>query len=647
MPATGREAERGALSLPQVTARRAQPPRSRVAPWRAAVLILVHAAIIAHVMHWWITGRSVGRFVLSDSMRTLEQGEVNPGFLLFAAALLASILAGRFLCGWACHMGALQDLAAWMLRRIGFRPRMFRSRLLGYVPLALAAYMFIWPTVRREVVRPLLRSLEMEPTGSPADFPGFRAELATTDMWSGLPGWAVGVPFLLLSGVATVCFLGARGLCHYVCPYGGLMIPAESLAPARIVADRARCDQCGLCTSTCAAGVRVHLEVQRHGAVLDGNCARTMDCISVCPQGALSFGLSMPRALRRGAKDSGKRSYDLSLGQEAAALCVFALVFFAARGAYGVIPLLLAATIGALAAFIALKAWSIRGGTDVRLGSVALRRADRMTPAGAAFAAGSIILGLLTLQSAAVRVCIAIAENYDGRVRITLDAALAGSSIPDDQRENARAALRWYRPARSIFDGGIGLATTPAVPMREAWMHVVLGERCEAIDRLRMVARLGRAEDHTGPDLARLLYAEGRPDEARDALDQLLRANPRFVRTRETLASLLASEDRAAEGEALLLAEVTSRPHDAAPKASLGRFYFSTGRPENGIVWLARAATDAPRDPAVRRDHAIALMSLGKVRDAVSELRSAAAVIPAVREEFLKKADEFAGWVAE
>ena len=79
--------------------------------------MLVHVLIIAHILHWWLSGSSLARFVLSDSMQTLEMGQLNPGFLLFALSLAVTAICGRFFCGWICHMGGLQDLAAWLLRR--------------------------------------------------------------------------------------------------------------------------------------------------------------------------------------------------------------------------------------------------------------------------------------------------------------------------------------------------------------------------------------------------------------------------------------------------------------------------------------------------------------------------------------------------
>jgi ferredoxin/tetratricopeptide (TPR) repeat protein len=596
---------------------------------------LVHLAIVAHILHWWVTGRSVGRFVLSDSMRTLELGEINPGFLLFVAALIVSLIAGRFLCGWACHMGALQDLSGWLLRRMGVRPKMFRARFLGYVPLALAVYMFVWPTLKRAAVVPLLDAAWPTPGGwvRSGPFPGLSADFTSSDLWSGLPGWTIAVPFFLISGFAMVYFLGARGLCRYVCPYGGFFFAVEKVAPARVIADPALCDQCGLCTAACTAGVRVHEAVLRHGAVLDGDCMRSLDCVSVCPSGALAFDITMPTLLRGKPRADAPARYDLTLSEEFLLLVVFALVFLALRGAYGVIPMLLAASFGVIAAFLAHKAILLARDSNVRLGGLILRRAGRVTPAGAAIAGALVIASGLVVQAAAVKAFVDIGARHDDRITVTLDQVLSGISPAADQRASAREALAWYARARPFWEGGFGLITTPTVPTREAWMHLVLGEPEAAIERLQSLIRGGFAQDHTGPDLARLLTWRGRSDEATATMHELVVAHPRFHITRETLAWRLAQEGKPQEGDLLLAAAVAARPRDASARAALGRFRFACGRGESGLAELARAAADAPRDTAIRRDYAMGLFQFNRVDDAVRELAEAGVVVPAARAE--------------
>src|SRR5438477_10803144 len=116
--------------------------KSKTGRWRAAALMLLNLFMIAHIIQWRFTGRTVSPIEPSETMYTLQNGFVNAGFIFFSLAILATLIFGRFVCGWGCNFLALQDFCAWLLRKFGITPKPFRSRLLIYVPLVAAFYMF-------------------------------------------------------------------------------------------------------------------------------------------------------------------------------------------------------------------------------------------------------------------------------------------------------------------------------------------------------------------------------------------------------------------------------------------------------------------------------------------------------------------------
>jgi polyferredoxin len=130
--------------------------RTKTARWRAGVLIAVNVLMIAHLIQWAIVGMTVSPIEPSESMETLEVGVVNAGAIFFIIAIASTLLFGRFFCGWLCHIVALQDLCAWIMTKCGVRPKPFRSRLLVYFPIGLGFYMFVWPSFKREVLKPIL-----------------------------------------------------------------------------------------------------------------------------------------------------------------------------------------------------------------------------------------------------------------------------------------------------------------------------------------------------------------------------------------------------------------------------------------------------------------------------------------------------------
>ena len=134
------------INLPVIASSAGAVRPSRMSRRRAVSLVLVHVVMIAHVLHWLLTGRTLSPIEPSEAMYTLNNGEMNAGFIFFALALAGTLIAGRFVCGWGCHLVAYQDLCAWLLKKCGIKPKPLRSRLLLLAPLALAIYMFIWPS---------------------------------------------------------------------------------------------------------------------------------------------------------------------------------------------------------------------------------------------------------------------------------------------------------------------------------------------------------------------------------------------------------------------------------------------------------------------------------------------------------------------
>ncbi len=304
-------------------------------------------------------------------MQTLELGYVNAGFVIFAVAILATLIFGRFFCGWACHVVAYQDASAWLLAKLGMRPRPIRSRLLVWVPLCAALYMFVWPSLARWI--------------EGVEFAGFRAHFQTDDFWASFPGPGIALLTFAVDGCLIVYFLGAKGFCTYGCPYGAVFAIAERASPARIRVTDA-CEGCGHCTATCTSNVLVHAEVARFGQVVDPGCMKCLDCVSVCPKDALYFGLGESRsaALKRTnvrSKPVG-RVYDFSVGEELALALIFMGSLLALRGLYDLVPFLLAIGLAVLSALAGVLCWRTIVRARVVFQGRALRLDGRRTALG-------------------------------------------------------------------------------------------------------------------------------------------------------------------------------------------------------------------------------------------------------------------------
>ena len=431
--------KRGA-TLPVLQSHTIQP--SRMSRWRAAVLITIHVAIAIHIAHWLLAGRTVTPVEPSEAMAWSKAGIVNAGLIFFAGAIFLTAIFGRWFCGWACHLVALQDLSRWLLGKFGIRPRPLRSRLLAVVPYLAFVYMFLWPAAYR-----LWLGDSLAVRGS---------ELTTAAFWDTFPGWIVGILTLLVCGFATVYFLGAKGFCTYACPYGAAFAVADKLAPMRVRVNE-NCDTSGHCTAVCSSNVRVHEEVAKYGMVVDSGCMKCGDCVSVCPNDALSFGVGkLPlfaaarSAVRSGdhpaptapGPDLAKRSYPLTWEEELILGIAFLLAFVAFRGLYGVVPFLMSLGLAGVLAFLALIAVRLATRRDLAFRHRALKRAGRLLPAGQVFAAAFGMLALFWVYSGWLKFEVLAGQRALGATARLRQAALQIAEDPAPPTAEERAAAR-------------------------------------------------------------------------------------------------------------------------------------------------------------------------------------------------------------
>ncbi len=414
------------LERPHVT-RCAPVRKSRRFRWRVVVWIAVHVVVFLHIAHWKVTGRTLTPLEPSESMQTLELGKVNAGFVLFGLSILATLVLGRFFCGWACHVVAYQDACAWVLKRLGLRPRPFRSRLLVLVPVGAALYMFVWPSFARGVL-------------DGREAPAIVEHFTTGSFWRTFPGLGMALATILVDGFVIVWFLGAKGFCTYGCPYGAVFGLADRFAIGKIRVTDA-CEGCGHCTATCTSNVRVHEEVRHFGMVVDPRCMKCMDCVDVCPKDALYFGFGLPSI---GAKSKMKRPrkiYDLPWVGEIALAAVFVVALYAWRTLYGEVPFLLALGLSAITSFLALLSWRLLWTRDLRMQSLTLRRNGKFTAAGvAALIALPLFFGFVG-HSAVLQFRVKEGERLLRRAR---------AAPPEGRGEIAGRALVHLRKAESL-----------------------------------------------------------------------------------------------------------------------------------------------------------------------------------------------------
>jgi tetratricopeptide (TPR) repeat protein/NAD-dependent dihydropyrimidine dehydrogenase PreA subunit len=557
---------------------------SSMSRWRAAALIAVNLLIVAHIIQWRLMGRTITPIEPSEAMHTLQRGAVNAGFIFFALAILATLVFGRFVCGWGCHVLALQDFCAWLLKKFGLTPRPFRSRLLVFVPLIVALYMFVYPTVYRFFAKPASEPL----------FPQWTNHLVTSNFWETFPPVYVAIPFLFVCGFMTVYFLGQKGFCTYACPYGGFFGVADRFAPGKIRVTDA-CNSCGHCTATCTSNVLVHAEVKQYGMVVDPGCMKCMDCVSVCPNDALYFGFGKPAAA---VPKTIKKNYSLTWTEEIAGAILFLASFLAVWDVYQLVPMLMALGIATVTTFLAFRTWRLFLSKDLSFYRFNLKSSGKIRKAGWAFLTFAVAWIGLNAHSGWVRYHERAGAHAFENIRIPDELALARTNparwLSASDRENIAAGKKHFYSAASV-----GLFVNKEALSKLAWIEYLSGNTEQAVKLLGAAAERQQEQAkalsfyYRGAILNRL----GRYDQALTSLDQALAERPDLVVAQEEKGESLWQLGR--HQEAVTAWSIAVQQNKALPLANnlLAAAAASQGQFETAVAYEKQADRATPADP--------------------------------------------------
>ncbi len=557
--------------------------RSRYGRRRAATLAGVYVLMGLHIAHWRISGKTLAPLELNEVMYTLELGIITAGFLFMLTACVATLIFGRYFCGWGCHILALEDLCTWLLKKLRIRPKPVRSRLLLLVPVAAMFYMFVWPQATR-----LAQGRPLPVARVQTDVHGW-ASFQTSDFWRNLPSPGVALLTFAICGFVIVYVLGSRSFCAYGCPYGALFRGLDRLAPGRIVAT-GDCSNCGACTAVCPSHVLVHKELQQFGTVVNPACVKDLECVSACPDGIVKYGLARPPLLRGwSAWRPLRQPFDFHWAEELLIASVLLATLLAFRGLYDLVPFLMTLGLGAILACLAVSVARVAYRSDVRFGHLWVKQAGRLTRTGV----GVLALALNVLAFSAHCAWIRYHEYFGYRA-----AALSPQAAAlDGAVEHLEVCRQW------------GLVCPPRLPATLARLYATRGaRRADAGDVQGALADLSRAV-RAQPDAAELHYnygvllaAAGREEEALRSYRSAAALEPTDADVHNNLGFLLARRQEWREAEGCFTRALAHNPNHADAHFNLARLLIATARPAQAAAHLDAAARLDSRYAAIRAE---------------------------------------------
>ena len=208
----------------------------------------------------------------------------HPRFPFYVVGYLAliGVLVGRFICGWLCIFGFIQELLYMIpVKKITVPEKADKIlRKLKYV--FLAVFVVLLPVMLRDEFG--------------ISFPYFCKWVCPVGMLEG------GIPLLILNKamrpaahflyawklmILIVLVLASmfinRPFCKYMCPLGAFYGLFHKFSFMKLNCDKVTCIECGACAKICK------MQVDPTKTPNSAECIRCGECVNVCPVSALKF----------------------------------------------------------------------------------------------------------------------------------------------------------------------------------------------------------------------------------------------------------------------------------------------------------------------------------------------------------------------
>ena len=219
---------------------------------------------------------AVGNIVSCIYKGNISWESVKYSVWMLLATVPATVLVGRFFCGFFCSFGAVQDLL-WLgshrLRALfpGKRNLKKADRIFRFAKYAVLFYfiIFVWSGVTAVKTAGLWQVF---------------GQYVSFGHWPGLK------PLLSVGGILLlVIFIGSlfvqRFFCRYFCPMGAIYSLISQTSFLKIDKPRKECGKCHLCTSKCTMG----MDLTKKDRIAGGECISCQKCVSWCPKGNVHF----------------------------------------------------------------------------------------------------------------------------------------------------------------------------------------------------------------------------------------------------------------------------------------------------------------------------------------------------------------------
>ena len=219
---------------------------------------------------------------LGSMQAVLGQRKTKFSFYVIGFLSIVGVIVGRFICGWLCLFGLIQELLYMIpVPKVTVKEQIDKILrfakyffLIGFCVLAVLfirdKYGFSFPYFCKYVC----------PVGT---LEGGIPLLTLNVEMRGAAGFLFIWKFCILLLIVILSMIINRPFCKYICPLGAFYSLFQKVSFLKLEFDNDKCIKCGACAKSC--------KMQVNPAINPNSleCIRCGECVSICPKNALKF----------------------------------------------------------------------------------------------------------------------------------------------------------------------------------------------------------------------------------------------------------------------------------------------------------------------------------------------------------------------
>lgn len=234
---------------------------------------------------------AIGSCPIGSLQAVLGGRKHNFSFYVLGFIMLFGVLLGRFVCGFLCPFGFLQDLLHKIKSPKTKVPKKIDKplRYLKYAMLLIPVILLpIFLTNQYGMAQPYFCQWICPAGTLEGGIPLLIKNEPLRETIGFLFNWKMGILVLII--VASIFIY--RPFCKYICPLGAFYSLFNKFSFYQMNVDKLKCNGCKTCEKQCRMNVKITKDINSM------ECIRCGECKKACPKGAITSGVCLKGTVR-------------------------------------------------------------------------------------------------------------------------------------------------------------------------------------------------------------------------------------------------------------------------------------------------------------------------------------------------------------